>query len=202
MSIKSKNITRVVSLVPPEDRWSRQGHQGGVFWFTGLPGSGKATLALNMERRLFDEGYQVRAFRSSDFRDGVSSDLRFSRDDRREHIRRLGEVAALLARRGMVVLTAFISPFQADRDNAREAAAGTFHEIYLDPGLKVCEERDLKGIYAKARAGEIDEFTGISSPYEPPEASELTIDTGAVTVGESLDMLDDYISRAVRLPAA
>ncbi len=200
--VKSQNISHVDHLVPLDVRWRRQGHRGGILWFTGLPGSGKATLAFALERRLFDEGYRVRAFRSGDFRAGVSSDLGFSRAERREHIRRVGEVAALLARRGVIVLTAFISPFADDREAARGAAGDGFHEIHLSTALEVCEARDRSGAYARARAGEIPDFTGISAPYEAPVSPDLTLDTGVLTVAESLDILDDYASRAFRLRAA
>ena len=202
MPIKSTNITRVHSHVHLKDRWARHGHRGGVLWFTGLARSGKTSLALGLEKILFDECYRVRVLHSQNFRTGLSSDLGFSREDRREHIRRVGEVAAFLARRGVVVVTSFISPFALDRANARAAVGEGFHEVFLDPGLAVCEERDTDGIYARARAGEIREFTGVSDSYEAPKVPELRIDTGVLTVAESLDILSEYATRAFRLPRA
>ena len=202
MPIKSTNITRVHSHVHLKDRWARHGHRGGVLWFTGLPRSGKTSLALGLEKILFDECYRVRVLHSKNFRIGLSSDLGFSREDRREHIRRVGEVAAFLARRGVVVVTSFISPFALDRAHARAAVGEGFHEVFLDPGLAVCEERDTDGIYARARVGELPEFTGVSDSYEAPKVPELRIDTGVLTVAESLDILSEYATRAFRLPRA
>ena len=202
MPIKSTNITRVHSHVHLKDRWARHGHRGGVLWFTGLARSGKTSLALGLEKILFDECYRVRVLHSQNFRIGLSSDLGFSREDRREHIRRVGEVAAFLARRGVVVVTSFISPFALDRANARAAVGEGFHEVFLDPGLAVCEERDTDGIYARAQIGEIPEFTGVSDSYEVPKVPELRIDTGVLTVAESLDILSEYATRAFRLPRA
>ena len=202
MPIKSTNITRVHSHVHLKDRWARHGHRGGVLWFTGLARSGKTSLALGLEKILFDECYRVRVLNSQNFRIGLSSDLGFSREDRREHIRRVGEVAAFLARRGVVVVTSFISPFALDRAHARAAVGEGFHEVFLDPGLAVCEERDTDGIYARARVGEIPEFTGVSDSYEAPKVPELRIDTGVLTVAESLDILSEYATRAFRLPRA
>ena len=202
MPIKSTNITRVHSHVHLKDRWARHGHRGGVLWFTGLARSGKTSLALGLEKILFDECYRVRVLHSQNFRIGLSSDLGFSREDRREHIRRVGEVAAFLARRGVVAVTSFISPFALDRANARAVVGEGFHEVFLDPGLAVCEERDTDGIYARARVGEIPEFTGVSDSYEAPKVPELRIDTGVLTVAESLDILSEYATRAFRLPRA
>ena len=159
-------------------------------------------LAFRLEKILFDECYRVRVLHSQNFRIGLSSDLGFSREDRREHIRRVGEVAAFLARRGVVVVTSFISPFALDRAHARAAVGEGFHEVFLDPGLAVCEERDTDGIYARARVGEIPEFTGVSDSYEAPKVPELRIDTGVLTVAESLDILSEYATRAFRLPRA
>ena len=197
MKPKSRNISDVDSLVSDAERHARHGHRGGVLWFTGLPCSGKATLATALERALFDDGYRVLKLQSADFRRGVCADLGFSPDDRREHIRRVGEVAALAAHSGIIVLTAFISPFQAGRDHARRAAGDGFHEIFLNPGIAVCERRDTKGVYARARAGEIADFTGISAPYEEPTAPELEIDTGRASAVESLEILTDYVKRVL-----
>ncbi|MFQ5764162.1 MAG: adenylyl-sulfate kinase [Rhodospirillales bacterium] len=199
MPIKSKNILAVEHRVSEQDRWHRQGHRGGVMWFTGLPGSGKTTLAFELERRLFDQGKQVYVLDGDNLRHGLTSDLGFSPEERSENIRRVGEVAALYAGAGMIVLTAFISPYRADRRRAREAAKGQFHEIYLSASLEVCEERDPKGHYERARRGEIPDFTGVTAPYETPEQAELEIDTGTLSVADSLQAVDEYVATAFRL---
>ncbi len=200
MTVVPKDAAPTGSLIADDELLSRDGHLGGVMWFTGLSGSGKSTLAAALEQRLFEAGYHVGALDGDNLRHGLSSDLGFSDDDRAENIRRVGEVAALFAAGGMVVVTAFISPFQADRRLARRAAGDGFHEIFLDPGLEVCERRDPKGLYKKARAGEIAEFTGISSPYEEPQSPELVIDTGVLDVDECLERLVEYANRAFRAP--
>jgi len=172
--MKSTNVTRVAHLVPPEERWRRQGHVGGVLWLTGLPASGKKSLAVALEQRLFDNGFDVYAFDSARLRMGLSRDLGFSREDQRENIRRAGELAAVMARAGLVVVTAFISPYVADREAAR-AAADNFHEVFLDVPVELCETRDAEGRYARARAGDLDDFTGVSAPYERTEAPEVSL---------------------------
>jgi len=195
MTIKSSNIHSIDHRVSDQDRWRRQGHQGGVLWLTGLPGSGKSTLAFELERRLFDAKRQVYVMDGDNLRHGLNSDLGFSHEDRTENIRRVGEVAALYADAGMIAITAFISPYRADRAGARRAAGSRFHEIYLSASVDVCEGRDPKGHYKKARRGEIPDFTGITAPYEAPETPELVIDTGVLTVAESLDLLSQYVER-------
>jgi bifunctional enzyme CysN/CysC len=167
---------------------------------TGLSGAGKSTLAMAVESLLFNKGYQIFVLDGDNLRYGLNSDLGFSAQDRRENIRRVGEVAALFAEAGMLVITAFISPFQSDRDLARAAAerkeglAG-FHEVYVRCDLGILEKRDPKGLYRRARAGEIAEFTGISAPYEEPPTPELVIDTAADSVDECLAQLTAYIER-------
>ncbi len=193
MTVKSKNIKAISHPVSDQDRWRRQAHKGGVLWLTGLPGSGKSTLAFELERRLFDAGRQVYVLDGDNLRYGLNSDLGFSHEDRTENIRRVGEVAALYAGAGMIAITAFISPYRADRSGARLAAGAQFHEIYLSTSVEVCEARDPKGHYKKARLGEIPEFTGVSAPYEAPENPELAIDTGNLTVAECMDLLRDYV---------
>ncbi len=168
-------------------------------WFTGLPGSGKSTLAFELERVLFENGKQVFVMDGDNLRHGLNSDLGFSPEDRAENIRRVGEVAALYADAGMIAVTAFISPYQAARRDARKAAGGHFHEIYLSASLEVCEGRDPKGHYKLARQGEIPNFTGVSAPYETPEKSELVIDTGAMSVDESLKVLGNYVEKVFGL---
>ena len=182
MTVKSTNITRVQHRMALETRWAANNHSGGVLWLTGLSGSGKSTLAFEVEKR-------------------ISSDLGFSPEDRVENIRRIGEIAALFADAGSVVVTAFISPYRRDRELARQVASYQFHEVYLSAGLDVCEGRDPKGLYRKARRGEIPEFTGVSAPYEAPEHPELTIDTGELTVGESMQVLLEYAGRAFAEPS-
>jgi len=193
-TIKSTNITAVESRVTLHDRIKRSSHRGGVLWFTGLSGSGKSTLAIELERRLFNTGYNVFMLDGDNVRRGLSSNLGFSPEDRTENIRRIGEVGALFANAGFIAITAFISPYQADRDRAREAANEGFHEIYVDADLKLCESRDPKGLYQKARRGEIPEFTGISAPYEAPTSPDFTVDTGALDVDKSVTALVKYVA--------
>ena len=193
MSIKSTNITAVEHRVDKKARWQANGHKGGVLWFTGLSGAGKTTLALELEQALFLKGWQTYVLDGDNVRHGLSSDLAFSHRDRTENIRRIGEVAGLFADAGFIVLSAFISPYRADRQLARSAASDAFHEIYLDADVEACEKRDPKGLYAKARRGEIPDFTGISAPYEVPWEPELVIDTATLDVPESLDKLLGYV---------
>jgi bifunctional enzyme CysN/CysC len=195
MPIKSTNISAVEHRVEKDARWRANGHRGGVLWFTGLSGSGKTTLALELERTLFAKGWQAYVLDGDNVRHGLSSDLGFSPADRTENIRRIGEVAGLFADSGFLVLTAFISPYRADRKLARDAASDTFHEVYLEADVEACEKRDPKGLYVKARRGEIPDFTGISAPYEAPEKPELAIDTAALDVAQSLAILLDYAER-------
>lgn len=199
----SKNIKREESRVSHDARRQRNGHLGGVVWLTGLSGSGKSTLARGLEKRLFDAGCQVAVLDGDNLRHGLNNDLGFSPQDRTENIRRTGEVAALLASYGMIVVTAFISPYRADRAGARAAVVrigASFHEVYVEADVAVCEGRDPKGLYAKARAGEIPEFTGISAPYEAPEEPELRLDTAHEESEASLGRLEAYVTRAFRGP--
>ena len=200
MTVKSTNITRVHHRMARDSRWAANGHRGGVLWLTGLSGSGKSTLAFEVEKRMFEEGYQVYVLDGDNIRHGLSSDLGFSPEDRVENIRRVGELAALFAEAGTVVVTAFISPYRRDRELARRAASESFHEVYLSADLGICEARDPKGLYKKARRGEIPEFTGVSAPYEAPEHPEMTIDTGVLTVEESMQSLLEYVGRAFAGP--
>ncbi len=195
---RATNIHAVGHAVTREARIARNGHRGGVLWFTGLSGAGKSTLALALERELFRKGYQVYVLDGDNIRSGLNADLGFSPEDRAENIRRVGEVAALFADAGMIAISAFISPYRADRERARRAAGDGFHEIYIHAPLEVCEQRDPKGLYKKARAGEIPDFTGISSPYEPPENPELVVPTHELSFEESLALLVDYVERHFR----
>ena len=193
--IKSSNIFMVEHRVPESDRWRMNGHRGGILWMTGLSGAGKSTLAFSLEHYLFQRGYQVSVLDGDNVRHGLCSDLGFSPEDRVENIRRVGHAAVLFARAGFLVITAFISPYRADRDRVRMLAPGLFHEIFIEADLETCEQRDPKGLYAKARRGEIDEFTGVSAPYEPPKLAELQVDTMAHSIEECLAKLTDYVSR-------
>jgi bifunctional enzyme CysN/CysC len=202
LSVKSKNLTQVDHRLGAPARAVRNGHKGGVLWFTGLSGAGKSTLAMEIEQRLFQKGYHVYVLDGDNVRRGLNANLGFSPEDRAENIRRVGEVAALFADSGMICLTAFISPYRADRERARAAAPEAFHEVYIKAGLEACEKRDPKGLYKKARRGEIAEFTGISAPYEPPASPELTIDTEAASVEECVRQALDYVDRCFAIKAA
>lgn len=193
MTVRASNIQRVEHEISLDARSRRNGHVGGVLWFTGLSGSGKSTLAVATERRLFNLGYQVYVLDGDNVRHGLNADLGFSPEERAENIRRIGEVAALMSLSGMVVITAFISPYRSDRKRARKAIGASFHEVYVQADLSVCEGRDPKGLYAKARKGEISDFTGISAPYEPPEVPELVIDTESFDVESSVDSVIEYV---------
>ena len=201
MVVKSQTIGKVEHQVSAEQRHARNRHKGAVVWLTGLSASGKSTLATLLEKHLFSLGYQVYVLDGDNVRQGLCSDLGFSPEDRRENIRRIGELAALFAHSGTIVISAFISPYRKDRALARVAAEKldgvSFQEIFLQADLEVCEKRDPKGLYAKARHGEIKDFTGISAPYEPPEHADLIIDTGVLSVGESLELLAHFVERKV-----
>ena len=199
MAIKSTNITAVAHRVAKEDRWRANRHRGGVLWLTGLSGSGKSTLAFELEQRLFKLGDQAYVLDGDNVRSGLSSDLGFSQADRAENIRRIGETAGLFADAGYIVITAFISPYREDRRKARRATTDDFHLIYLSADLAACEKRDPKGLYKKARRGEIADFTGISAPYEAPERPDLTIDTAKLSIEECLSVLLDYVDAAFRV---
>ena len=178
------NIFLQQSLVSASERQAQAGHQSVILWFTGLSGAGKSTLAHAVEKALFDKGCRTFVFDGDNVRHGLCADLGFSAADRQENIRRIGEMCKLFLEAGVISLTAFISPFQADRDRVRHLVTpGKFIEVYCKATLAVCETRDVKGLYAKARRGEIGNFTGISSPYEAPTAPEIVLDTGV----ESLD---------------
>jgi len=193
MTVRASNLSRVAHGVTAAARQLRNGHRGGVLWFTGLSGAGKSTIAMEVERRLFQKGYMVYVLDGDNVRYGLNANLGFSPEDRTENIRRIGEVAALFADAGMIVITAFISPYRADRQRARAAAKEVFHEIYVKADVATCEGRDPKGLYKRARRGEIPEFTGISAPYEEPEAAELVVDTSALSVEDSIRAVMDYI---------
>ena len=176
--VKSQHIKWHGSDLRRDQRESLLDQGGCVIWLTGLSGSGKSTIARELEQRLVKEGRFAYVLDGDNVRHGLNRDLGFSAEDRKENIRRIGEVAHLFADAGAIAIVAFISPYQADRDLARQIAdKRPFIEAYVSTGLETCEQRDVKGLYAKARAGEIKDFTGISAPYEAPENPELTIDT-------------------------
>lgn len=187
------HLTRVAHSVATTEREGQNGHLGGVLWLTGLSGSGKSTLAFALEEALFARGYQVYVLDGDNIRHGLNADLGFTRRDRTENIRRVGEVAALFAEAGLICISAFISPYKADRAAARLAAKGRFHEVYLDADLETCERRDPKGLYRKARAGQIADFTGISAPYEEPTAADLVIRTAETDVETGLALAVEYV---------
>ena len=190
--MKSTNVTRIEHLVPQSERWARQGHTGGVLWFTGLPASGKSTLVYGLEARLFKAGFETYAFDSTRLRQGLNKDLGYSREDRRENIRRASELAAVMARAGLVVITGFISPYAEDRAEARVTCGPHFHEIYLDASPAACEARDSRGRYAAARDGQIKGFTGIDAPYDIPESPDFALPTAIIPIADCLDQLTAF----------
>ncbi len=192
---KSKNIVWHEGSLSTEQRTDHLGQDGCVLWFTGLSGSGKSTVACEVERILVENNIFAKVLDGDNVRHGLNRDLGFSPEDRTENIRRIGEVASLFAEANIITLTAFISPYRADRDAARAATAeGRFFEIYVAADLEVCEERDPKGLYKKARSGEIPQFTGISAPYEAPEKPELTINTGEQTLEQSVNAVLEFLA--------
>jgi bifunctional enzyme CysN/CysC len=195
LTVKASNLRTESHRIGAEHRASRNGHRGGVLWFTGLSGSGKSTLAMAVEQELFRRGYNVYVLDGDNVRQGLNANLGFSPEDRAENIRRIGEVAALFADAGLITITSFISPYRADRKRARAAARDAFHEIYIHADLDTCERRDPKGLYKKARRGEIAEFTGVSAPYEAPEAAELTVDTDRLSIEESVARIVVYVEK-------
>lgn len=201
--ITTTQIAPVRHSVGAEDRRARYRHRGAVIWLTGLSGSGKSTLAMELECRLLGAGYACYALDGDNIRHGLNSDLGFSPEDRRENIRRVGEVAALFADAGLVCIAAFIAPYRADRAFARNCLQhGNFYEVYLSADISVCEARDPKGYYRRARAGEIKDFTGIDAPYELPEQPDLTIDTGRESIETCLNQLQLFIEERNPIHAA
>jgi bifunctional enzyme CysN/CysC len=191
--VKGANLFAVDDVIIPQQRAINNGHFGGVMWFTGLSGSGKTTLAQELEKRLFAKGYQVFVLDGDNIRSGLCSDLGFEPKDRSENLRRVSEVANLFAKAGVIVITAFISPYKEDRRRARNVMGENFHSVYVKADLKTCEKRDPKGLYKKARAGEIAHFTGISDKFEEPENADLIINNGSQTIERSVDMLEEYV---------
>ena len=202
ISPQATNIVWHHSTVTRSARAHQRGHRSAILWFTGLSGAGKSTLANAVNSALFEQGLTCYVLDGDNVRHGLCSDLGFSDADREENIRRIGEVAKLFLDAGVVVLTAFVSPFRTDRQRARDLVEqGDFLEIHCAADLEVCEQRDTKGLYAKARAGEIREFTGISSPYEAPEAPELLVATGEQSLDDSVAQVMGELERRGIIPA-
>jgi adenylylsulfate kinase len=200
---KSSNVVWHEQRVHRADRERLNGHCSSVLWFTGLSGSGKSTIAHALEERLHELGYRTFVFDGDNVRHGLCGDLGFSIDDRRENIRRIGEMVKLFLEAGVISLTAFISPLREDRDRVRHLVPdGDFIEVFVRCPVEVCEGRDVKGLYKKARPGEIKNFTGISSPYEEPEAPELVLETHRHGLGECVEQVIALLRTRGVLPAS
>jgi len=191
--MKNKNIARHNATVTRARRESLNGHKGAVLWFTGLSGSGKSTLAHTVEEKLHRMGCLTYVFDGDNVRHGLCGDLGFSHEDRVENIRRISEMVKLFLEAGVIAMAAFISPFRSDRERMRNFLGGDFLEIYCKCSLEVCEKRDVKGLYRRARAGEIKEFTGISSPYEEPDNPDLMFDTGSTPLEECVEKIVGFL---------
>ena len=199
--IKATNITWHEGHVDREQREKLLEQKGALMWMTGLSGSGKSTIAYTLEHALVQRGHLAYVLDGDNIRHGLNKNLGFSAEDREENIRRIGEVGKLFVDAGIVTITAFISPYRKDRDIARETVgAGSFFEVFCDTPLDVCEERDPKGLYKKARAGEIKGFTGIDDPYEAPVNPELVIDTSKVSPQEAAVTLCEMLEAAGKIP--
>ncbi|MFB3100226.1 MAG: adenylyl-sulfate kinase [Gammaproteobacteria bacterium] len=193
-TITNENTTWQSQTVTRADRELLNEHKSAILWFTGLSGSGKSTLSNAVEAYLHQQGARTFVLDGDNIRQGLCNDLGFSDESRKENIRRIGEVSKLMMDAGVITLTAFISPFRRDRRIVRDITnEGDFIEILCNANLEVCEKRDPKGLYKKARAGEIKDFTGVSSPYEVPEHPEIIVETGTQTVEESVTQVIDYL---------
>ncbi len=189
-----KNIVWHATTISKDDRHRMNGHKSAILWYTGLSGSGKSTLANKVEEKLFERGIHTYVLDGDNVRMGLNKGLTFSAEDRKENIRRIGEVAKLFVDAGAFVSTAFISPYRSDRDMVRSIVQpGEFIEVFINAPLEVCESRDPKGLYKKARAGEIKNFTGIDDPYEAPENAELDVHTGEKTLEECAAQVIAYL---------
>jgi len=193
------NIFPQHTLIGSTDRERLLGQQPAVLWFTGLSGSGKSTLADHMEQELYTRGFKTYLLDGDNIRHGLNSNLDFSEEGRQENIRRIGEVSRLFLDAGIIVLTAFISPYRSDREKVRHLLPESrFVEIFVDCPIEVCEQRDVKGLYAKARAGKISDFTGIHSPYEPPLKPELVVETHRSTIETCVQKILDTVLPLIR----
>ncbi len=198
MEIKATNITWHEGHVTREERSKLLNQQGATLWFTGLSGSGKSTVAFTLEHALVQQGRLAYCLDGDNIRHGLNANLGFSAEDREENIRRIGEVAKLFADTGVITMTSFISPYRKDRERARsihQEAGLKFIEVYVSTSLEACEERDPKGLYKKARAGEIKGFTGIDDPYEEPTNPEIVLDTATTSPQEAVVLLVEYLTK-------
>jgi len=195
----NNNLTAVPHSLTASDRKAHYGHSGAVLWLTGLSASGKSSLSMALEFALTERGYSCYVLDGDNVRRGLNANLGFSAQDRTENIRRVGEAAGLFADAGLICITAFISPYREDRARARDSIGQMFHEVYVAADLATCEARDPKGLYKKAHAGELLEFTGVSAPYEAPEHPELILDTGNESIAVSLEKLVNYVTGHIPL---
>jgi len=192
----TKNIVWHSATITKTDRHRMNGHKSAILWYTGLSGAGKSTLANKVEEKLFEKGFHTYVLDGDNIRHGLNKGLGFTTEDRKENIRRIGEVAKLFVDGGAFVSTAFISPYRSDRDMVRALVPeGEFLEVYIDAPLDVCESRDPKGLYKKARAGEIKHFTGIDDPYAAPENAEIVVKTGEYDLEECATQVIDYLEK-------
>jgi len=180
-------------------REQANGHKAACVWFTGLSGSGKSTLANHVEQELFHMGFKTFILDGDNIRKGLNSGLRFTEEDRIENLRRIGEVAKLMCDAGLIVLATFISPYERDRRALRNLLGPTFYEVFVDTPIETCERRDVKGLYQKARSGEISNFTGISSPFETPLSPDIYIDTTNQTLEQSVNLILETIIPEIKL---
>jgi adenylylsulfate kinase len=193
---KERNIKWHKAKITKKERWMKNAHRSALIWITGLSASGKSSIATELEHRLFHAKINTFVLDGDNVRHGLCKDLCFSAGDRKENLRRVGEVAKLLVDAGVLTIAAFISPYASDRNAIRalfDSDEADFIEIYLKCELAVCEERDPKGLYKKARAGEIPQFTGISDPYEPPESADLVIETDRLTIDQSVQKIVEHL---------
>jgi adenylylsulfate kinase len=191
---KATNVEWHHGKITKEERAKLLNQKGATIWLTGLSGSGKSTIAVELEHALIENKHQAFILDGDNIRHGLNKNLGFSPEDRTENIRRIGEVAKLFTEANIITVAAFVSPYREDRDNVRKLLGdGEFIEIYVKCSLEVCEERDTKGLYKKARAGEVKDFTGISAPYEEPLNPELTIDSSKLSIEESTRTILDYL---------
>lgn len=192
--MKSTNIVWHNSQVAKEDRQQLHNHKSLILWFTGLSGSGKSTLCVALERRLFEQGINTYVLDGDNVRHGLNKNLGFSPEDRTENIRRIGEVSKLFVDAGIITLTAFISPYREDRNNVRKLVErNEFIEVFVKCSLEECERRDPKGLYKKARTGEIEDFTGIDAPYEEPVNPEIIINSEKQSIEESVEQIMSFL---------
>ncbi len=196
-----KNIVPHQFSVTKEERNASKGHKSFLLWFTGLSGSGKSTIANAVEKALFDKGLHTYVLDGDNIRGGLNNNLSFSPEDRTENIRRIAEVANLMIDAGLIVLAAFVSPYARDRENIKQTVGyKNYIEVFVNTPIEECERRDVKGLYAKARSGEIKNFTGVDAPYEAPAVPDIQIDTMKISVEESVTLILNTIEKKLTLP--